>query len=177
MHNLRAALSLKRARLCRIPIQALLTICAMAALTMAAQAFDPESPVQTARERVGTNVLQLLGSGDRDDGMPEIILVSPRLPIVVSSPLDIELRFLTTPPSKIVRGSVRVLYGLFDLDITDRLTANAEVTQFGILAKNAVLPAGSHSITIEVSDDRNRIARKTFVFEIKNENENENENE
>ena len=31
------------------------------------------------------------------------------------------------------------------------------------------LPSGSHNITNEISDDRDRIARKTFQFEIKDQ--------
>ncbi len=109
------------------------------------------------------------GPADRGDGMPEIVLVSPRSLKNISSPLDIELRFPTKSPPKIVSNSLRVLCGFFGFDITDRLTGNAEVTQSGILAKKADLPAGSHSITIEISDDRDRIEHGTFLFEIENE--------
>jgi hypothetical protein len=31
------------------------------------------------------------------------------------------------------------------------------------------LPFGAHNITIEISDDRDRIARKTIQFEIKDQ--------
>ena len=85
----------------------------------------------------------------------------------IPSPLDIELRFILKPPSKFVQNSLRVLYGFFGLDVTDRLAKHAQLTAEGILAKNAALPAGSHSITIEISDDRGRVGRKEFSFEIK----------
>ncbi len=155
----------------RVSIPAFVAIFAMVALTTAAQALDSKSPDETSRESIAATVLQMRTSGDQGNGMPEIVLVSPRLPMKISSPIDIELRFLAMPPAKIVRGSLRILYGFFGFDITERLTKDAEVTQFGIVAKNADLPAGSHSITIEVSDDHNRIARKTIHFEITEANE------
>ena len=95
------------------------------------------------------------------------MLVTPSGLQTIPSPLDIELRFLPQPPAKIVTNSLRARYGFFGFDVTDRLTKNAKVTASGILAENADLPAGSHSITIEISDDRDRVGRKTFGFEIK----------
>ncbi len=97
------------------------------------------------------------------------MLVTPSGLQTIPSPLDIELQFLPKPPSKIVVDSLRARYGFFGFDVTDRLTKNAKVTPSGILAENADLPAGSHSITIEISDDRERVGRKTFRFEIKEE--------
>ena len=155
--------------LCRVSIPAFVAVFAMVALTTAAQALDSNSSDETARESIAATVLQMRNSGDQGNGMPEIVLVSPHMPMKISSPIDIELRFLAMPPAKIVRGSLRILYGLFGFDITERLIKDAEITQFGIMAKNAKLPAGSHSITIEISDDRNRVGRKTFEFQIKDE--------
>ena len=158
-----------KAWLLYVSIRALAAICAVAVFTTVAKAFEAKPPSAATQERVGASVLQLLGAENHANRMPEIVLVNPRLPIQVSSPFDIELQFLAAPPAKIVRTSLRVLYGFFGFDITERLTENAEVTEFGVLAKNANLPSGSHNITIEIADDHDRITRKTFQFEIRDQ--------
>ncbi len=153
----------------RLLIGGLFVIWAMTGLATAAQAFVLVSPEEVAREQArGEPPLMRSFAISNIDG-PEIVLVRPHSLENILAPLDIELRFLPKAPSKIVRGSLRVLYGFFGLNITERLTDNAEVTPSGILAKNADLPAGSHSITIEISDDRKRVSRRTFIFEIKGE--------
>ncbi len=144
-----------------VPTGLILAFLAIAVPATGAGAFVLEPP--------GTTADHGAGSVNRHDGPPEIILVSPRSLKGVSSPFEIELRFRTSPHSKIVLGSIRVLYGFFEFDITDRLTRNAIVSPSGILAKNADLPSGSHSVTIEVSDDRDRTARKTFEIDVKDE--------
>ncbi len=153
----------------RLLVGGLVVILARAALTTTSWAFVLVSPDEVARERSRGEPPRVRGSARGDIGGPEIVLVNPRSLQNNPSPLDIELRFLPNPPSKIVRGSLRVLYGFFGFDVTDRMTRHAEVTPSGILAKNAELPAGSHSITIEISDNRERVGRKTFRFEIKDE--------
>lgn len=147
----------------------LLVACAVALFTTATQAFVLVSPDEAARERAKGVPPAMRGPAKGDIGGPEIVLVHPGSLKNIPSPLDIELRFRPKSPSRIVRDSLRVLYGFFGFDVTKRLTKHAEVTASGIRAKHADLPAGSHSITIEISDDRHRVGRKTFEFEIREE--------
>ncbi len=153
----------------RVLVGGLIVLWAMAVSTSSSRAFTLVSPEEAALERAKGTPPLVRGFVKSNIEGPEIVLVSPRSLENVLAPLDIELRFLPKAPSKIVRDSLRVLYGFFGLNITERLTRHAEVTPYGILAKDADLPAGSHSITIEISDDRKRVSRKTFLFEIKEE--------
>lgn len=148
-------------------IGGLIALSAMAVSTSSSRAFTLVSPDEVARERAKGDAPRLRGAAKGDMGGPQILLVTPRGMESVPSPLDIELRFIAKAPSKIVRESLRASYGFFGFDVTERLTRNAKVTASGILARNADLPAGSHSITIEIRDDRERIGRKTFQFEIR----------
>jgi hypothetical protein len=141
----------------------------MAALTTEARAFVLVSEEEVAREQARGEPPRVRGFLKGDKGGPEIVLIRPGSLKNIVSPLDIELRFRSKAPSKIVGDSLRVLYGFFGLDLTDRLTRHADVTTSGVLAKDAELPAGSHRITIEISDDFDRVSRKTFRFEIKDE--------
>ncbi len=151
----------------RVLVGGLIVLWAMTASTSSSRAFTLVSPDEVARERAKGDPPRLRGAAKGDIGGPQIVLVTPSGLQTIPSPLDIELRFLPQPPSKIVTNSLRARYGFFGFDVTDRLTKNAKVTPSGILAENADLPAGSHSITIEISDDRDRVGRKTFSFEIK----------
>lgn len=145
----------------------LIAVWTAAAFTTAARAFVLISPDEAARQLAKGTPPNMRGPAAGDIGGPEILLVHPGSLTNIPSPLDIELQFRPKAPSKIVRDSLRVLYGFFGFDVTDRLTKHAQVTASGIRANHAELPAGSHSITIEVSDDRHRVGRKTFRFEIK----------
>ena len=151
-------------------IGSLFIIWVLAAFAPASQAFVLVSPDEVARERAKGDPmgsLRFRGSGKEESEAPEIVLVNPVTLTNIPSPLNIELKFLPKSPSKIVHDSLRVLYGFFGFNVTDRLTGHAEITPSGILARDATLPPGSHSITIEISDDQNRIARKTFQFVIR----------
>jgi hypothetical protein len=129
-------------------------------------AFTLVTPDEAARERARGDAPRVRGYAKGDIGGPAIVLVQPDKLKNLLSPMDIVLRFLPKAPSKIVRESFRARYGFFGIDVTDRLTQNAEVTPSGIRANDAELPAGSHSITIEISDDRARVGRRTFEFEV-----------
>ena len=169
MKTIKMHVSHPNQRLSRLLIGGLFVIWAMATLTTASRAFVLVSPEEVARERSRGEPPRVRGSASGDFGGPEIVLVNPRSLKNIPSPLDIELRFMPHPPSRIVRDSLSVLYSFSGFIITDRITKHAEVTPSGILAKNAKLPAGSHSITIEISDNRERVGRETYRFEIKDE--------
>jgi hypothetical protein len=144
----------------------LIALSAMAASTSSLQAFSLITQDEAARERMKGKTRGFSAASSGNSGRPQIFLVSPSKLSGIPSPLDIELRFIPAAPSKIVGKSFRALYGFCAFDVTDRLTKHAEVTPTGILAKNAELPGGSHSITIQISDDRDRVGSKTFRFEI-----------
>jgi len=107
-----------------------------------------------------------------DGAGPSIILLQPSLSAITRGPVDIQVRFLASQGSRINVKSLRVLYGWFGIDVTDKLLEHARVTADGFFAKDTDLPSGHHKVTVEVKDDQNRVGRKTFRFEIP-EGENE----
>ena len=117
------------------------------------------------RERPAT-VFRSLGP-PRDSQSPDIILVRPTSLSAISSPTDIELRFLPKDQARIEMRSLRVLYGTFGINVADRLIKHATVTDTGVVAREARLPAGSHWITVEIADSRNRVSRESFRFIVK----------
>jgi hypothetical protein len=101
-----------------------------------------------------------------DGAGPSIVLLKPSLSAITRGPVDIQVRFQAAEGSRVEVKSLRVLYGWFGIDVTEKLLAHAQVTADGFIAKDTDLPSGHHKVTVEVKDDRNRIGRKTFRFEI-----------
>ena len=98
---------------------------------------------------------------------PAIRIVSPRSGAEgVKAPLRLELAFDSGPSARIVPDSFRVLYGMLKLDITERIRRHAEVTERGVVAENAALPAGSHRMYMQVADDRGRFVEREFRFRV-----------
>ena len=101
-----------------------------------------------------------------DGAGPSIVLLQPSLSAITSGPVDIQVRFLAARGARIDIKSLRVFYGWFGIDVTDKLLEHARVTADGFIAKDTELPSGNHKVTVEVKDDHNRVGRKTFRFEI-----------
>lgn len=98
---------------------------------------------------------------------PTIELLAPDLKSTVTSPTSIQLKFIPTQPSQIVSSSFRVLYGSFQIDITNRLMPYAEVSDSGVNVKQAKLPSGSHRMILQVTDNAGRQGFRTIEFDVK----------
>ncbi len=101
-------------------------------------------------------------------GPPVIELVRPDLKLnPFASPIDLRIRFQPADGRKIDIESLKILYGFFALDITDRVLKHGEISPEGVAAPGAELPAGSHSITVQISDDAGLRGERDFSFTIK----------
>lgn len=102
---------------------------------------------------------------DLNASAPRIELLQPDIEAdALSSPFEIELRSTPSTGANIDLGSLKITYGWFN--ITDKIMQNAEVTESGILAKDAEIPAGRHTIKVEIKDSLNRKARRKFSFTV-----------
>ncbi len=135
------------------------------------RAFVLVTPEEFAREQQKRDVAPSRSLDvKREAQSPDIVLVRPAASHDILSPTDIELRFLAKDQAQVDMRTLRVLYGMFGINITARLLKHASLTESGIVAKEASLPAGSHTITIEIADSRNRVARESFRFIVKDPN-------
>ena len=98
---------------------------------------------------------------------PKIELVSPNLDSTISSPTQIQLKFLPKTPATTKPETFRILYGTFQIDITDRLLKVATVTPQGINVPEAKLPSGRHKLVLNVQDSDGRVGSRLIEFEIK----------
>jgi hypothetical protein len=98
---------------------------------------------------------------------PTIRILSPTAAgDALKAPLRLELRFVAAPGSRIVPESFRALYGLLKLDITERLRRHAQVSESGVIAEHAMLPAGSHRLYLQVADDQGRFFERELRFRV-----------
>jgi hypothetical protein len=98
---------------------------------------------------------------------PKIELVSPKLDSTISSPTQIQLKFLPKTPATTKPETFRILYGTFQIDITERLLKVATVTPQGINVPEAKLPNGKHKLVLNVQDSDGRVGSRLIEFEIK----------
>ena len=99
--------------------------------------------------------------------VPGIRVLSPSSGAApVAAPLRIELAFTSTPGTRIVPSSFRVLYGLLKIDLTDRLRKHATVTESGVVVDRAVVPDGQHRLILQVADDQGNTAEQELRLRV-----------
>ena len=137
------------------------------ALTASAQAYDlvsqAEYQASEAQERLNTQ-LSLRSTPTSSD--PVIEIRSPSLTGPVKAPVSIDLRCQTSGAAKINWESLRILYGAFKLDITDRVRKEAKVLSDGIQIASANLPSGSHKLVIQVANTEGKQAEREVRFTV-----------
>jgi hypothetical protein len=98
---------------------------------------------------------------------PVIDLLIPKLDGPIGSPTPIAFRFTTKEPARVKVETFKVFYGTFQIDITNRLLAVAQVTEQGVSLKEAALPKGNHKILLNVEDSEGRVGAKFIELEIR----------
>jgi hypothetical protein len=120
---------------------------------LASEAQEKSAPSFTARSQAGPSD-------------PIIDIRSPSLTGPVKAPVGIDLRFLTSGATKINWDSLKILYGAFKLDITDRVKKEAKVLADGIQIASANLPSGSHKLVIQVANTEGKQAEREVRFTV-----------
>lgn len=101
-----------------------------------------------------------------DPDAPTIDILRPDHGAPIESPVGIEVRFQSQDEADIDLSTLRIGYGFFNIDITERVLAHAEVDATGIRADNAEMPAGEHTIHMEVADTKGRKGETEVSFEV-----------
>jgi hypothetical protein len=99
-------------------------------------------------------------------GVPIIEILEPDRTKPIRSPVSIRIRFQAQDGAVIDRASFRVTYGFLGIDITQRILDHAQLTERGITATDAQLPPGHHRVTLQIADNRRRVATQTLEFTI-----------
>jgi hypothetical protein len=63
-------------------------------------------------------------------------------------------------------STFKVMYGTFKIDITSRITKFVKVTKDGFALESAQIPAGKHRLTMQVMDEKQRVAEREMRLEV-----------
>ena len=97
---------------------------------------------------------------------PKVELTVPKLSVPVSSPTVIEVKFHPTDPSIVKPESVKVVYGSFGIDITNRILSLTKVTETGVFVQEARVPKGKHKLQMIVEDSSGTKGNSAVEFEV-----------
>jgi hypothetical protein len=130
--------------------------------------IDAEQRYEAQPENIPGETTRSLDAPTQNPSLPpRIIVVSPQPGnSTTSSPLRIELAFATSPDAHILPDSFRVRYGLLKIDITQQLRPYATVTEKGLVADGAAVPAGNHRLFLQISDSAGRTAVSELQFTV-----------
>lgn len=97
---------------------------------------------------------------------PSIEVLAPSAAATLNSPFEIRLRFEPAPDAQIVPATLRIRYGMFGLDITDRVLKKARLSASGLEVEEAHIPSGSHYLKLSIRDDHDREGEREFRFVV-----------
>lgn len=94
--------------------------------------------------------------------VPVIEIVRPELvgDLKVKAPFPITVVFRGQADAAIDPRTFKVMYGALKIDITSRLTGFTQVTREGFTLDQANIPAGRHRLTLQVMDEKQRLAER-----------------
>ncbi len=100
--------------------------------------------------------------------MPQIEVLQPDLvpDLKLKSPLSIAVAFKPQADARIEVGTLKVLYGALKFDITSRLAQYTQISAAGFKLDNANIPKGRHRLTLQIQDDKQRVAERELRIEV-----------
>ncbi|MEY3871042.1 MAG: hypothetical protein RLZZ296_37 [Pseudomonadota bacterium] len=100
--------------------------------------------------------------------MPQIDILKPvaMADMKVKAPFAISVLFKGQSDAPIDPSTFKVLYGAFKIDITSRITKFVKVTKEGFALESAQIPAGKHRMTMQVMDEKQRVAERELRVEV-----------
>ena len=100
--------------------------------------------------------------------MPQIDILKPdaMADMKVKAPFAISVLFKGQSDAPIDPSTFKVLYGTFKIDITSRITKFVKVTKEGFALESAQIPAGKHRMTMQVMDEKQRVAERELRVEV-----------
>jgi hypothetical protein len=100
--------------------------------------------------------------------MPQIDILKPDVLVdfKVKAPFAIAVLFKGQQDAPIDPNTFKVLYGTFKIDITSRITKFVKVTKEGFALESAQIPAGKHRMTMQVTDEKQRVAERELRVEV-----------
>ncbi len=133
---------------------------------VAGDAYTLITEKEFAAELEAPNDDELFARAFENPLAPKIGILRPGTGSKYKAPIDIELKFEAADGSEIDIGTLKITYGSLGIDVTERVTEHATVTEGGLVSENAALPTGRHKLTVSISDTEGRVGKKRFKFQI-----------
>ena len=100
--------------------------------------------------------------------VPQIDIIKPEpvADLKVKAPFAIAVLFKGQSDAAIDPSTFKVMYGALKFDITSRITKFVKVTATGFSLDNAQIPPGKHRLTMQVQDEKQRVAERELRVEV-----------
>jgi hypothetical protein len=100
--------------------------------------------------------------------VPQIDIIKPEpvADLKVKAPFSIAVLFKAQSDAAIDPSTFKVMYGALKFDITSRITKFVKVTPTGFSLDNAQIPVGKHRLTMQVQDEKQRVAERELRVEV-----------
>jgi len=99
-----------------------------------------------------------------DADAPSILVLQPLTEGSLKAPFPIRISFHASSGHRIAWDTLRVFYGNFQLDITERVLREANISSDSLYLPKADIPPGLHKLTVRISDERRSIAQKDLML-------------
>ena len=96
----------------------------------------------------------------------DILKPEPSADLKVKAPFAIAVLFKGQADAPIDPATFKVMYGALKIDITSRITKFVTVTKDGFSLENAQIPVGKHRLTLQVMDEKQRVAERELRVEV-----------
>jgi hypothetical protein len=127
---------------------------------------DGEYKTDTAARPSGVEIPDFAVSRSLAPLFPKIEIIAPSSVADVQPPVRIDVKFVGEEGKPVNPDSFRVYYGFMGIDITDRIRKVTQITAAGFTAEGAELPAGSHTLKLEIADTSGRKTNLTLKFKV-----------
>lgn len=96
----------------------------------------------------------------------DILKPEPAADLKVKAPFSIAVLFKAQSDAAIDPATFKVMYGALKFDITSRITKFVKVSPTGFSLDNAQIPVGKHRLTLQVQDEKQRVAERELRVEV-----------
>jgi hypothetical protein len=103
-----------------------------------------------------------------DLNAPKIAVIEPDCSTAIRGPINIDVRFQAAKGATVDLATLKIRYGVFQLDVTRRIldAPGVQVSATGFKTFGAQLPRGSHQLSIEITDSAGRTGRQLVAFTV-----------
>ena len=152
-----------------------LLVAGFASVLLAAGAWaDTESwalvtaeEIQAEAEFAAERSLQAGQQRRSHPGAPAIKILAPDVDTRLASPITMHVTFSAQEGSDINPASLRILYGLLRLDVTERVLQHVSFDGTQLRADGMELPNGTHRFTVEIADTKERLTRSSIKVRVR----------